>query len=327
MSSHCPQQKYRRSKRSIALACFCLFSLFAVVASAQVRKKAVPIPETRTITVVSEPSTILWIDDVRYGKTGKDGSLAVKTVARGSHILRLRADGFKEITKRITAAQQGIIKIPLARTDDKAELKYQEAERLSLVDRAKAADAYREAIKLRPGYTRAYIGLARVLSEESDTEGALAAIKDLRRTSPQNAEASAIEGRIRKDAGDDEKAIAAFKRAIAQGRGFQPEAYTGLGLLYKERAEGFGGEGDMANETANYNEAAKNFRIALKQLSGAPDAGVLYQLVGLVLERQKKYAEAIELYQEFLRFFPDSSDAPAVQSFIVQLRKQMVQPD
>lgn len=308
-------------------AYFCLGLLLPVAVAAQIKKKAVPIPETRTVTVISEPSTILWIDDVRYGRTGKDGSLAVKTVARGSHVLRLRADGFKEITKRITASQQGIIKIPLARTDDKAELKYQEAERLSLVDRAEAAAAYREAIKLRPGYTRAYIGLARVLSEESDTGGALAAIKDLRRTSPQNAEASAIEGRIHKDAGDDEKAIAAFKRAITQGRGFQPEAYTGLGLLYKERAEGFGGEGDMANETANYNEAAKNFRIALKQLSGAPDAGVLYQLVGLVLEREKKYAEAIELYQEFLRFFPDSSDASAVQSFIVQLRKQMAQPD
>jgi len=46
-------------------------------------------------------------------------------------------------------------------------------------------------------------------------------------------------------------------------------------------------------------------------------------LIGLVLERQKKYAEAIAVYEEFLRFFPDSNDAPAVQSFIVQLKKQM----
>jgi tetratricopeptide (TPR) repeat protein len=100
-----------------------------------------------------------------------------------------------------------------------------------------------------------------------------------------------------------------------------------LGLLYKERAEAAGSSGDFRNETANYDEAAKNFHVALKQLSGAPDATVLYQLIGLVLERQKKYAEAIAVYEEFLRYFPDSNDAPAVQSFIDQLRKQMLQQE
>jgi tetratricopeptide (TPR) repeat protein len=51
----------------------------------------------------------------------------------------------------------------------------------------------------------------------------------------------------------------------------------------------------------------------------------LYQLLGLVYERQKKYNEAIAVYEEFLKLFPDSNDAPAVQSFIVQLKKQMGQ--
>jgi tetratricopeptide (TPR) repeat protein len=265
----------------------------------------------------------VWIDDVRYGRTGDDGTLTIKTVAHGAHTLRLRADGFKETTKAITAAQQGNIAVPLVKTDDKAELKYQEAERLSSTDRDAAIEAYRDAIRIHPGYTRAYIGLARALSENDDADGALAAVRDLRKTAPANAEASSIEGRIRKDAGDEAKAIAAFKRSITEGKGFQPEAYTGLGLLYKERAEAAGSSGDFRNETANYDEAAKNFHVALKQLSGAPDATVLYQLIGLVLERQKKYAEAIAVYEEFLRFFPDSNDAPAVQSFIVQLKKQM----
>ena len=279
--------------------------------------------QVRTITVKSESKTTVWIDDVRYGRTGDDGTLTIKTVAHGAHTLRLRADGFKETTKAITAAQQGSIAVLLLKTDDKAELKYQEAERLSSTDRDAAIEAYRDAIKIHPGYTRAYIGLARALSENDDADGALAAIRDLRKTAPSNAEASAIEGRIRKDAGDEAKAIAAFKRSVAEGKGFQPEAYTGLGLLYKERAEAAGSSGDFRNETANYDEAAKNFHVALKQLSGAPDATVLYQLIGLVLERQKKYAEAIAVYEEFLRFFPDSNDAAAVQSFIVQLKKQM----
>jgi predicted Zn-dependent protease len=275
----------------------------------------------RTVTVVTEPGAIVWIDDVQYGKTGADGKFTIRTVAFGSHTLRVRADGFKETSKTMTAAQRGDARVPLVRTEDTAELKYQEAERLAASDHDKAAEAYRAAIKFRPGYARAYIGLARVLSEDSDTDGALAAIRDLRRINPHNPEASAIEGRLRKDNGDDDKAIASFKRSIAEGRGFQPEAYTGLGLLYKERAEGLGG--DVAKESAAYAESARNFQIALRQLSGAPDASVLYQLLGVVLERQKKYQAAINLYEEYLRFFPDSSEADAVRSFIVQLRKQM----
>jgi len=309
------------------LGVLCVGSLLALHISAQTKTRSAQIPQTRQVTVVTEPAAILWIDDVRYGKTGTDGTFTIKTVAAGGHTIRVRADGFKETTKAITAVQKGEIKVPLTKTDDAAELKFQEAERLASSDRDKSAEAYRQAIKLRPGYVRAYIGLARVLSEASDTEGALAAIKDLRKTSPRNAEASAIEGRILKDAGDNDKAIAAFKRSIAEGRGFQPEANTGLGLLYQERAEGFGGQGDVTRESANYAESGKYFRTALRQLSGAPDASVLYQLVGLVLERQKKYQEAIDLYEEFLRYFPDSGDAAAVQSFIVQLKKQLSEQD
>ena len=147
-------------------------------------------------------------------------------------------------------------------------------------------------------------------------------IKAARRLRTGYAEASAVEGRIHKDNAEEEQAIAAFKRAIAEGRGFQPEAYTGLGLLYKEKAETFGGASDFANESANYVEAAKNLKIALKQLSGAPDAVVIYQLLGLVYERQKKYDEAIALYEEFLKFFPDIPESEAVRSFIIQLKKE-----
>jgi regulator of sirC expression with transglutaminase-like and TPR domain len=50
------------------------------------------------------------------------------------------------------------------------------------------------------------------------------------------------------------------------------------------------------------------------------------QLLGLIYERQEKFTEAIRLYEEFLRLFPDSSEAGAVESFIVQIKKQMAQP-
>lgn len=277
--------------------------------------------QVRSITISTEPRATIWIDGVRYGKTDEEGKLVIKTVATGAHTLRVRADGFKEKTQALTATQRGEVKIVLVKTTDEAELAFQEAERLTTVDREKASEAYERAIKLRPNYPESYIALARVLSEAGDLEDAKKAIASARRMRPGFAEASSIEGRIYKENGEEKKAIAAFKRAITEGRGFQPEAYAGLGLLYKEKAEGAGGSGDFDNEELNYAESTKYLKTALKQLSGAPDAVVIYQLLGLIYERQKKPADAIAVYEEFLRFFPDTPEAEAVRSFIVQLRK------
>jgi tetratricopeptide (TPR) repeat protein len=314
-----PRKRGREFGTNVVLVC--LVAAFFHGALAQLTPSSA-VKQTRSVTIVTEPDTTVFIDGVRFGRTDKSGRLTIRTVAPGRHALRLRADGFKETEKSLAVAQ-GEIKIALVKTNDPAEFAFQEAERLTTQDRDKAAEAYRKAIKLRPNYTAAYIGLARVLSDSGDYDDALKAIRDLRRTSPQNAEASAVEGRIYRDSGDEAKAIAAFKRAITQGHGFQPEAYTGLGLIYKEKAEAAGGAGNFADETNNYNEAAKYLNTALKQLSGAPDAAVLYQLLGLVYERQKQFQNAIRLYNEFLAVFPDSSDASAVRSFIEQIKKQM----
>src|SRR5262245_12627125 len=67
-----------------------------------------PAPPTfRAITISSEPDTIVWLDGVRFGKTDKSGNLAVNTVAAGAHVIRLRADGFKERVQPLTALQKG----------------------------------------------------------------------------------------------------------------------------------------------------------------------------------------------------------------------------
>ena len=295
-----------------------LASGLASMAGAQVKTSPAAF---RSITITSSPSAKVWIDNIYYGKTDKSGTLAIKTVSAGAHSLRLRADGFKEKTQPITAVQKGEIAIDLVKTTDEADLAFQEAERLLSSDREKAADAYRRAIQARPAFADAYVSLARVLTELGDLDEAEAAIASARKLRPGFAEASAVLGRVQKENGDEEKAILSFKRAITEGKGFQPEAYTGLGLLYKERAEGFGGSGDFEKEEVNYNEAGKNLKVALKQLSGAPDCVIIYQLLGLVYERQKKYTDAIATYEEFLRIFPDAPEATAVRSFIVQLKK------
>lgn len=295
---------------------------FPAVSYAQTRTSA-GAGSFRTVTIVSQPDAVVWLDGVRFGKCDSTGLLAIKTVPSGAHTLRVRADGFAEKSQALLPTQKSEIKIALTKTTDNAELAFQEAERLTTTDREKAADAYREAIKTRSNYPEAYLALARVLLDSGDGEEAEKAITAARKLRPGYAEASAVEGRIQKDNGEEAKAIAAFKRAITEGKGFQPEAYAGLGLLYKEKAELAGNSGDFDGENANYTESSRYLKLALKQLSGAPDAVVIYQLLGLIYERQKRPADAIALYEEFLRIFPDTAEATAVRSFIVQLKKDM----
>jgi tetratricopeptide (TPR) repeat protein len=265
------------------------------------------------------------MDGIRFGRTDESGKLEITTVSPGAHTIKVRAHGFKDKSLPLTAAQKGEVKIALVKTEDEAELAFQEAERLTSEDREKAAEAYRRAVKARPNYPDAYLALARVLLDSGDTEEAMRALVASRRLRPGFAEASAVEGRIHKENGEESKAIAAYKRAISEGKGFQPEAYAGLGILYKEKAEGSGGGADFASEALNYDESAKYLKMALKQLSGAPDTIVIYQLLGLIYERQKKYSDAIATYEEFLRIFPNSIEATAVRSFIVQLKKDMAE--
>ena len=309
----------KQTRSTVVIALIAAF--FVTTGTAQIMSVATSPTQNRVVKVATQSGATVWIDGVNFGKTDKDGVLEIRTVASGGHNVRVRADGFRERTVPLTAAQKGEIKVRLTKTTDAAELAFQEAERLTTVDRDKAADAYRLAIKLRPNFPDAFVGLARVLSETGDLEDAEKAIASAKKFRPAFAEASAVLGRIYKEGGEEEKAIAAFKRSITEGKGFQPEALTGLGLLYKERAEGLGSSGDFEAEKVNFIESAKYLKSALKQLSGAPDALVIYQLIGLVYERMNKFDEAIAIYEEFLRIFPDSVEASAVRSFIVQLRK------
>lgn len=313
----------RRKHLLSSILCAGLLSIFALSATAQVKKAPAPIPSMRTIVIAAEPDAVVWLDNIRYGKTDEGGRLEIKTVSKGQRALRVRADGFKEFTQTVAPTQKGEIKIVLTKTTDEAELTFQAAEKMLSSDRAAAAELYRKAIKTRPKYPEAYLALGRVLSDMQNLEEALTAIKQARRQRLAYAEASAVEGRIYKESGEEDLAIASFKRAITEGKGFQPEALTGLGLLYKEKAEAAGGAGDFEQEEADYMEATKYLQAGIKQLSGAPDAEVLFQLLGLVYERMKKYDQAIATYEDFLRMFPDSSEATAVRSFIVQIKKQM----
>ncbi len=313
-------------KRKLKILTFFLAVILLFVSGVSAQKQTVvspPTRQTKTITIITEPSAKIWLDDVLRGATDESGKLVIKPITAGRHILRARADGFKEVSQNLLPTQAGDVKISLVKTTDEAELAFQQAEKLQVLSKEKSKELYKKAFSLRPNYAEAYLGLARVLLEQSDAEGALEAVKNARKARPNYAEASAVEGRIYKADEEEDKAIASYKRAIAEGKGFQPEAYTGLALLYQEKAEAAGATGDFANEQNFYAQSLKFFPLSIAQLSGAPDAITVYQLYGLVYEKMKKYDDAIKVYEEFLRVFPDSNEASVVRSFIVQLKKQM----
>jgi len=284
--------------------------LFLVPANSAVQKRrAAPLARPASLTITSEPNAIVWIDEIRRGTTDATGTLELKSVSAGRHVLRVRAMGFKETTVPLVAGRRSIA-VKLIRTTDQAELTFQQAEdaREKARDdaaRRQSADLYRQALKLRPAYPAAHVGLARVLLDLNDYQAALSEIEAARRARPAYAEASAVEGRINREAAFTDEAIQSFRRSIREGRGFQPEAHVGLARVFEDKGQ---------NE-----EAIAEFRKALDQLSDSEP--VIYQLLGAAYEKQQKYKEAVAAYEKYLALAPNGSLAPAVRSIIDQLRR------
>jgi tetratricopeptide (TPR) repeat protein len=266
-------------------------------------------PSSRSITITTEPNAIIWIDEIRRGVTDASGRLELKTVLPGRHLLRARATGFKEASSPLIVGKRSVA-IKLVRTKDQADLIFQQAEeaREKAKDdtaRQNAAELYREALKLRPAFPAARVGLARVLLDLNQYQQGLAEIEEARRTRPVYAEASAVEGRIHREAAFTDEAIQSFRRAIREGKGFQPEAHVGLARVLEEKGQ--------------YGEAILEYRKAIAQLSDSEP--VIYQLLGAAYEKQQNYKEAIVAYEKYLALAPNGPLAPAIRSIIDQLRR------
>ena len=270
----------------------------------------------RSITVVTEPNAVVWLDDLRRGVTDESGRLEIARVGAGRRTLRVRARGFSERTLTLLPAQRGRVEVKLVRTTEEGELLFQQAEdarekATTEEARKEAVELYRRALALRPRNAAARVGLARLLSDLGDHTAALEEIERARAARPSYPEASAVEGRIHRAAGDDDAALAAYARAVREGRGFQPEAHTGTGVILQENGD--------------YAAAAASYRRAIAQL--ADTEPVLYQLLGESLERAERYKEAVAAYEKYLELAPEGRLAPAIRSVIDQLRKQAATQD
>jgi tetratricopeptide (TPR) repeat protein len=262
------------------------------------------------LTITTEPNAIVWIDEIRRGTTDASGRLSIEKVSAGRHSVRVRANGFKETVTPLLPGRRAL-DVRLVRTTDQAELLFQEAEtaREKARDDAameKAADLYRQAIKARPAYPAAQVGLARVLMDLNQFKEAHAAIDAARRTRPSYAEASAVEGRLYREEAFGDDAIRSFRRAIREGGGVQPEAYVGIARVYEDKGQ--------------FAEAIVEFKKALAQLSDSEP--IIYQMIGAAYEKMEKPKEAVIAYEKYLQLAPNGSYAAAIRSILEQLKRE-----
>jgi tetratricopeptide (TPR) repeat protein len=270
-----------------------------------------PSPSSSSLTIQSEPNAIIWLDEIRRGVTDPSGKLALTKVSEGRHVLRVRANGFREATIPVLPGKRGVLPVRLVHTTDEAELSFQQAEeaREKAKDdqaRASAVELYRRALRLRPAFPAARVGVARALMESNQYQEALVEIAAARRARSIYPEASAVEGRIYREMAFADEAVKSFQRAIREARGFQPEAHVGLARVYEDRGQ--------------YEEAVTEYQTAIKQLSDTEP--VIYQLLGAAYERVQKYKEAVTAYEKYLQLAPNGNLAPAVRSILDQVRRQ-----
>lgn len=297
------------NKRCKLIAVGGLIALALLDATTSAQRAPRPTITTPALTITSEPNAIVWLDEIRRGTTDASGKLVIANVTSTRHTLRVRANGFKEVTVPLLPGKRTAL-VKLVRSTDPAELAFQRAETAREQARTeeaqrKAAEIYREALKLRQAYAAAHLGLARALLELNEYPEALAEIEAARRSRPLYPEASAVEGRIHREGAFEDKAIASFRRAIREGRGVQPEAHVGLARLYEENGQ--------------QEEAIAEYQKAIAQLSDSEP--VIYQLMGAAYEKQQKYKEALDSYEKYLALAPNGSLAPALRSIIEQLRR------
>ena len=262
------------------------------------------------LVVKAPPNTVIWIDRLRYGKVGDDGTLIVKNVRPGSHMLRARLKGKREVTKTFAYLQGSSQELPVKLTApaEKSELHFQMAEDLREAGKhPEALKEYRQAMALRKGgYAAARIGLARSLMATEKYEDAVAQARAaVRDSGGRNGEAYTVIANTRRFQGLYDQAIIGYETALEQSHGFSPEAHTGLALTFQDRNRA--------------EDAIKHFRIAAEQSKDTEP--VIYFLMGGALERENRLKEALVAYEKFLELDPNGRQTTAVRSIIKILKR------
>jgi len=293
-----------------SITCYALLLLLFVLIPVSAQR-ARTVSESSPSLIVSAPTgTIVWMDRLRYGTVGDTGEIPISNLKTGTHYLRARLKGKREITQSVGITSGGTQRITLKfpTEADKSDLHFQTAEELRESGKHKEAiKEYRLALATsKRAWPSARIGMARSLMASEDPEGAMAeARKAIKESGGKNPEAYTVMGTTRRLQGLLDLSIENYLTALSEANGFSPEARTGLALAYQDR-----------NRT---DEAIEQYTIAAKQSNGTEP--IIYFLLGTTLEREMRLTEAIEAYDKYLEMQPNSRQANSIKSIIKQLRK------
>ncbi len=267
-----------------------------------------------SLLVKAEAGTIVWVNNLRYGTVLDSGELTIRNLKAGTHKLRARLLGNRELTRTVivkTATQtttQLTFKLPASA----AEQSFQNAEALREKGQHKdAIPAYQTALKLNKGsYAPARIGLARSWMATSEYDDAVnearRAVNEAAAHSTLAAEATTVIANTYRAQGLYDEALENYRKALTLARNVSPEAHTGLALTWQE-------ENKMA-------EAIQHFRTAAAQANDTEP--IIYYLLGNLLDREGQIKEAIEIYEKYLLLEPNSKLAVTTRSMLKQLKRE-----
>jgi tetratricopeptide (TPR) repeat protein len=282
-----------------------LFFLATIFVSAQ--------DEAPSLLVKAEPGAMVWLNNLRYGAVPERGELTIQNLKAGSHKLRARLSGKRELVQTVilkTAAQTTVqlnFKLPASA----AEQSFQNAE--ALREKGKHKDAiseYQAALKLsKSSYAQARIGLARSLMATSEYENAInearRAVREAAANSTLAAEATTVMANTYRAQGLYDEAFENYRQALTLARNVSPEAHTGLALTWQEENKS--------------DEAIKHFRAALAQANDTEP--IIYYLLGNLLDREGHIKDAIEAYEKYLLLEPNSKYAVTTRSLLRALKR------
>jgi tetratricopeptide (TPR) repeat protein len=175
-------------------------------------------------------------------------------------------------------------------------------------DYSNAIEAFRQALKLRPNSWQGHYNLAEALFASADYSGAE---KEYRRVLelPSNQMAMMARhflGLALYKQGRVDEAMVEYRSAIEQAGGQYSEAHYNLGIALLER-----GQPRIAEQ---------EFKLALEQ-EKKPWPEAQYNLAQ-ALEKQKRFPEAADAYEVYLKLAPDAPDAQKTREYIQYLRRK-----
>jgi tetratricopeptide (TPR) repeat protein len=174
-------------------------------------------------------------------------------------------------------------------------------------DYARAVEAYRQALSIKPNSCQCHYNLGEALYANQDYAGAE---KEYRRVLELRAGGLASRARhflglaLYKQKRIDE-AIAEYLGAIEQAGGIYSEAHYNLGIALLERGQAPAAE--------------REFRLAIEQEKSWPEA---HYNLAQALENQRRYREAADEYDVYLKLMPAGTDSADMRKYIDYLRRK-----